>query len=52
MVAAVLALASVTRAQEISVPDTPRYVFQRLGEDVGLSTLTVTSLAQDYKGFM
>jgi diguanylate cyclase (GGDEF)-like protein len=52
MIAAVIALAIVTRAQEISVPDTPRYVFQRLGEDVGLSTLTVTSLAQDYKGFM
>jgi diguanylate cyclase (GGDEF)-like protein len=52
MFAAVLALTIVTRAQEISVPETPRYVFQRLGEDVGLSTLTVTSLAQDYKGFM
>ena len=34
------------------MPDKPRFVFQRLGEDVGLSTLTVTSLAQDSSGFM
>jgi diguanylate cyclase (GGDEF)-like protein len=50
--AAVLALVITSQAQELSVPETPRYVFQRLGEDVGLSTLTVTSLAQDAKGFM
>lgn len=34
------------------MPDNPRYVFQRVGEDIGLSTLTVTSLAQDNDGFM
>jgi diguanylate cyclase (GGDEF)-like protein len=50
--AAVLALTSISLAQELTVPETPRYVFQRLGEDVGLSTLTVTSLAQDSTGFM
>jgi diguanylate cyclase (GGDEF)-like protein len=50
--AVILAFASMLAAQELSVPDAPRYVFQRLGEDVGLSTLTVTSLAQDLKGFM
>lgn len=50
--AAILALASTVLAQEVSVPEKPRYVFQRLGEEIGLSTLTVTSLAQDSRGFM
>jgi diguanylate cyclase (GGDEF)-like protein len=47
-----LGLALHAPAQEIPVPDNPRYVFQRVGEDVGLGTLTVTSIAQDQQGFM
>jgi hypothetical protein len=52
IIAAVLAIASVSPAQQLSVPDKPRFVFQKLGEDVGLGTLTVTSIAQDEQGFM
>lgn len=47
-----LGLALVAPAQKLPVPDNPRYVFQRVGEDIGLGTLTVTSLAQDPDGFM
>ncbi len=47
-----LALISASLAQQISVPGNSRFVFQRLGEDLGLSTLTVTSIAQDGQGFM
>ena len=49
-----LTLASLfsASAQSGAVPDNPRYVFQRIGEDIGLSTLTATSLAQDNDGFM
>jgi diguanylate cyclase (GGDEF)-like protein len=52
LVTAVLALASICHGQELSIPDRPRFVFQKLGEDVGLSTLTVTSIVQDQQGFM
>ncbi|HEU5403186.1 MAG TPA: diguanylate cyclase [Terriglobales bacterium] len=52
IIAAVLAIATLSRAQELSVPDKPRFVFQKLGEDVGLGTLTVTSIVQDEQGFM
>jgi diguanylate cyclase (GGDEF)-like protein len=52
IIAAVLAIASISQAQQLSIPDKPRFVFQRLGEDVGLATLTVTSIAQDEQGFM
>jgi diguanylate cyclase (GGDEF)-like protein len=47
-----LGLALYAPAQEMPVPANPRYVFQRVGEEVGLGTLTVTSLAQDQQGFM
>ncbi|MGE5111490.1 MAG: diguanylate cyclase [Acidobacteriaceae bacterium] len=52
IIAAVLSVAGVSPSQQLSVPEKPRFVFQRLGEDVGLSTLTVTSIAQDEPGFM
>lgn len=52
ILAMVLGLASVASGQQLTLPDNPRYVFQRVGEDVGLGTLTVTSLAQDPDGFM
>ncbi len=52
IIAAVLAIATISPAQQLSVPDKPRFVFQKLGEDVGLGTLTVTSIAQDEQGFM
>ena len=49
---AILFLATFSPAQELAVPSTPRYVFERVGENIGLGTLTVTSLAQDKDGFM
>lgn len=52
IIAAVLAIATFSPAQQLAVPDRPRFVFQKLGEDVGLGTLTVTSIAQDEQGFM
>lgn len=52
IIAAVLAIAAFASAQTLPVPDKPRFVFQKLGEDVGLGTLTVTSIAQDEQGFM
>lgn len=52
ILAALLLVACLLPAQELSVPDRPRYIFQRLGENVSLTTMTVTSLAQDSKGFM
>jgi diguanylate cyclase (GGDEF)-like protein len=52
IIAAVLSLATISPAQQLAVPEKPRFVFQKLGEDVGLGTLTVTSIAQDGQGFM
>ena len=52
IIAAVLAIATISPAQQLAVPDKPRFVFQKLGDDVGLGTLTVTSIAQDEQGFM
>jgi diguanylate cyclase (GGDEF)-like protein len=39
-------------AQEMPIPDHPRFSFQSVPEGLGLSTATVTSLVQDRDGFL
>ncbi|HET6844980.1 MAG TPA: diguanylate cyclase [Candidatus Angelobacter sp.] len=39
-------------AQSLPLPEHPRFVFQKLPENLGLSTATVTCLAQDPMGFL
>jgi diguanylate cyclase (GGDEF)-like protein len=39
-------------AAEISVPERPRYAFQHYGEQFGIGSATVNSMAQDRKGFL
>ncbi len=34
------------------MPDNPRYVFQSVGDDVGLATRAVTAMLQDSRGFV
>lgn len=52
--AVALALAGVLMAghARADLPASPRYVFQRMGDDVGLTTRTVVSLVQDSNGFI
>jgi diguanylate cyclase (GGDEF)-like protein len=42
----------VPTAVPSGVPENPRYVFQSLDEHFGVGTVTVTSLAQDGRGFL
>jgi len=39
-------------AQELPLPDHPRFAFQSIPEGLGLSTATITSLVQDRDGFL
>jgi diguanylate cyclase (GGDEF)-like protein len=39
-------------AQSLPLPEHPRYVVQKIPEQLGLSTITATSLAQDAQGFL
>jgi diguanylate cyclase (GGDEF)-like protein len=39
-------------AQSLPLPDHPRFAFQKIPESLGLSTATVTNLAQDPQGFL
>jgi diguanylate cyclase (GGDEF)-like protein len=39
-------------AQSLPLPEHPRFTFQKIPEHLGLSTATVTSLAQDAQGFL
>ncbi|HLZ00081.1 MAG TPA: diguanylate cyclase [Candidatus Angelobacter sp.] len=39
-------------AQSLPLPEHPRFTFQKIPEHLGLSTATVTSLAQDSQGFL
>ncbi len=39
-------------AQSLPLPEHPRFAFQKIPEHLGLSTATVTSLAQDAQGFL
>lgn len=48
----ILLLTVCASAQELSVPASPRYVFEKVGDNIGLGTLTVTALAQDREGFI
>ncbi|MBV8894852.1 MAG: hypothetical protein JO266_23235, partial [Acidobacteria bacterium] len=36
----------------LPIPDHTRYVFQKVGEDLGLATTTATCLFQDHEGFI
>lgn len=47
-----LAAAETPATNRIPLPDRPRYAFQHIGEDLGLSSRTVTSLLQDKQGFI
>lgn len=51
-VAALLAGAVGVWAQELPLPEHPRFAFQSVPEAMGLSTATVTSLVQDGDGFL
>ncbi len=51
----VIALSRVASAEDTppaSMPDNPRYVFQSMGDDVGLPTRGVTTMLQDSLGFV
>jgi diguanylate cyclase (GGDEF)-like protein len=39
-------------ASSLSLPDHPHYVFERVGENLGLSTITPTCFLQDSQGFL
>jgi diguanylate cyclase (GGDEF)-like protein len=39
-------------AAELSVPDRPHYVFQRVGEELGLGSVTPSCVLQDQLGFI
>ncbi len=58
VIMAILALASlaaqakVTETPVLSLPRKPRYVFQRIGENFGLSSLTPACILQDQDGFI
>src|ERR1700722_15700547 len=39
-------------ASELSLPDRPHYVFQRVGEQLGLCSVTPSSILQDQLGFI
>jgi diguanylate cyclase (GGDEF)-like protein len=48
-------LASTARAADshpLVLPERPRYVFQRVGENLGLSSLTPSCILQDQEGFI
>jgi len=47
-----VACAAGVSAQELPLPDHPRFAFQSVPEGLGLSTATVTSLVQDRDGFL
>ncbi len=40
------------QASSLSLPDHPHYVFERVGENLGLSTITPTCFLQDSQGFL
>ena len=44
--------ATLLRAAELAIPDRAHYVFQKVGEDVGMSTITPQSMMQDRRGFI
>src|SRR5579862_1931266 len=46
------ALAKSTETPALSLPRTPHYVFQRVGENFGLSSLTPSCILQDQDGFI
>lgn len=50
--AALATSAAGPSAQELPLPDHPRFAFQSIPEGLGLSTATITSLAQDRDGFL
>jgi len=39
-------------ASELSLPERPHYVFQRVGEQLGLGSVTPSSILQDQLGFI
>ena len=39
-------------APQLSLPDRPHYVFQRVGEQLGLGSVTPSSILQDQQGFI
>ena len=39
-------------AADLSVPDRPHYVFQRVGEELGLGSVTPSCILQDQLGFI
>ena len=39
-------------ASQLSLPDRPHYVFQRVGEELGLGSVTPSSILQDQQGFI
>jgi diguanylate cyclase (GGDEF)-like protein len=46
------AAAKTTDTSPLSLPHKPHYVFQRIGENVGLSSITPSCLIQDQDGFI
>src|SRR5579859_554751 len=52
IVVAVFALCALVVADELPLPPHPRYVFQHVGDDLGLSTTTPAALFQDRDGFI
>ena len=44
--------ATLACATDLPIPDRAHYVFQKVGEDVGMATITPQSMAQDRQGFI
>jgi len=44
--------ACLCQAQGVSVPERPRYAFQHYGEQFGIGSATVNTMAQDRNGFL
>ena len=45
-------LAVIGQAGELAVPERPRYAFQHYGEQFGIGSATVNTIAQDRNGFI
>src|SRR5260370_34014616 len=39
-------------ASDLAVPDAPRYAFQHYGDQLGIGSITVNTMAQDRQGFL
>jgi len=52
LVCSLASVAECVHASSLTLPDHPHYVFERVGENLGLSTITPTCFLQDSQGFL